>query len=204
MEQIVLEHIGKRSFVVLPGVFNPNVFRSARCLAEYLESVSSFTKPDSEATALDVGTGSGIQAVVLASLGYDVTAIDINPRAVRCATINAVLNRMENRIRVLESDLFAEIDGRRFDLVVCNPPFFKGEAKTDFEMAWRSTDLVDRFAAGLTQVLKPGGKALVAWSSYAGESQLLEPLLRANLHANAVKRQRVGAETLIVYEAAPR
>jgi len=200
MERIVLEHVGHRSFVILPHVFNPNIFRSARCLAEHIAQCR-LPPPNGNPTALDMGTGSGIQAVVLAGRGFAVTAVDINPQAVRCAEINATLNGLEDRIEVLESDLFAQVAGRTFDLVVFNPPFFKGEAKSDFELAWKSIDVVDRFAADVSHALKPHGKTLIVWSSYAEEQALLGPLLRANLRTQAVSRRRMGAEKLTVYEA---
>jgi len=54
-------------------------------------------------------------------------AVDINPVAVRCARANAVLNGLDDRIHVLEGDLFDPLPGNaRFDLVAFNPPFFRG------------------------------------------------------------------------------
>lgn len=148
-----------------------------------------------------MGTGSGMQAVCLAERGFFVIALDINPQAVRCAKINAILNAVEGRIEVLHSDLFTEIPGRTFDLIVFNPPFFKGEPRTAFEVAWQSRDVVERFAGGLAHALKPGGKALIAWSSHAEEQSLLEPLRRAAFRTEVVMRRRMSSETLIVYEA---
>jgi HemK-related putative methylase len=199
--QMVLERAGDRSFVVLPGVFNPNLFRSGRCLAEFISALPLPGPPEERPTALDLGTGSGMQAVFLAERGFFVTALDIDPQAVRCARINAILNAMEERIDVLNSDLFAEIPGKTFDLIVFNPPFFKGEPKTALEIAWRSSDVVERFAGGLAHALKPSGKALIAWSSHAEEQSLLEPLRRAAFRTEVVMRKRMSSETLIVYEA---
>ena len=64
---------------------------------------------------LDLGTGSGIGALFAARAGCLVTAVDINPEAVRCARINALMNRLEERVQVLEGDLFAPVAGRRSD-----------------------------------------------------------------------------------------
>ncbi len=55
-----------------------------------------------------------------------VVAVDINPAAVRCAQINALLNQLEQRIEVRRGDLFAPVAGERFDLVLFNPPFLRG------------------------------------------------------------------------------
>ena len=50
-------------------------------------------------------------------------AVDINPEAVRCAGINALLNHFEHKIEVRHGDLFAAVPAERFDLIVFNPPF---------------------------------------------------------------------------------
>lgn len=71
---------------------------------------------------LDMGTGSGCNAVLAASKSRDVLAVDINPDAVRCAAMNARLNRVEDKITVRLSDVFSEVD-QRFDLVIFDPPF---------------------------------------------------------------------------------
>lgn len=72
--------------------------------------------------SLDLGTGCGFLAFLAASHSQQVTAIDRNPRAVRLARFNAELNGLSN-VECLEGDLFEPVAGRKFDLVVSNPPF---------------------------------------------------------------------------------
>jgi HemK-related putative methylase len=200
MQQAVLEQVLHRSFVVLPQVFNPTVFRTGRYLAEFIVRAPWLTPRDANATALDIGTGSGLQAVFLADRGYTVAAVDISPVAVRCAKINVLLHGMEDRIEVLESDLFGEVADRAFDVIAFNPPFFKGKPRSTFDLAWRSEDIIHRFAAGLREALKPNGVALTVWSSHAKEQELLTPLERADLHTKAASRTRMGGETLTIFE----
>jgi release factor glutamine methyltransferase len=71
---------------------------------------------------LDMGTGSGINAILAAATSHDVVAVDINPVAVECAQRNAERNGVAGRIDVRESDVFRAVDGR-FDVVVFDPPF---------------------------------------------------------------------------------
>ena len=78
-------------------------------------------RPDTK-RALDLGTGSGIQALLLAAHVKDVTATDINARALSFAELNADLNGRQN-IRFMQGDLFAPVAGEEFDLIVSNPPF---------------------------------------------------------------------------------
>jgi len=79
-------------------------------------------KRHSRAT-LDLGTGSGILSLCAASFSDSVVATDLNARAVACAQFNARLNGVEN-IEILAGDCFAPVLGRKFDLILSNPPFF--------------------------------------------------------------------------------
>jgi hypothetical protein len=71
---------------------------------------------------LDLGTGCGIQALQAARHSDSVLACDLNPRAVRLASFNARLNGLRH-VACTEGDLFAPAAGKKFDLVISNPPF---------------------------------------------------------------------------------
>jgi len=71
---------------------------------------------------LDLGTGTGVQAMLAAKHSKQVVATDINPRALEFARFNAALNGIEN-IEFVEGDMFEAVAGRTFDLIVSNPPF---------------------------------------------------------------------------------
>ena len=72
---------------------------------------------------LDLGTGSGILSLFAADHSDVVIATDLSPRAAAFANFNAKLNGVEN-IEVLTGDCFAPVAGRKFDLILSNPPFF--------------------------------------------------------------------------------
>jgi len=72
---------------------------------------------------LDLGTGSGILSLVASGYSDAVVATDLNSRAVECARFNARLNAIEN-IEGVAGDCFAPVAGRKFDLILSNPPFF--------------------------------------------------------------------------------
>jgi methylase of polypeptide subunit release factors len=73
-------------------------------------------------SALDVGTGSGAQALLAARHSRRVVATDVNPRALAFTRLNAALNGLDN-IEVRSGSLFEPAQGERFDLVVCNAPY---------------------------------------------------------------------------------
>ena len=74
-------------------------------------------------SALDLGTGNGVQALLLSRHADRVVAVDINEHALDLARINAVLNGCDDRIEFREGNFFEPVRGERFDLVVSNPPY---------------------------------------------------------------------------------
>jgi carbamoyltransferase len=70
--------------------------------------------------ALDLCTGSGIQALVSSRYTKEVVGVDINPRAVRFARFNADLNGVGNATFAV-GDLYAPVGGRKFDLILATP-----------------------------------------------------------------------------------
>jgi ribosomal protein L3 glutamine methyltransferase len=77
------------------------------------------------ARALDLCTGSGCLAILLA-LTFpvaEVDAVDISADALEVAQRNVSDYGLEPRIQLLQCDLFAGLHGRRYDLIVCNPPY---------------------------------------------------------------------------------
>ena len=164
-----IERIDDMALVVLPGVLNPRLMRSGAFFASRLGA--DVITPG--AHVLDMGTGSGVCAIAAARRAGRVVAVDINPVAVRCTRINALLNSVDDRIEVLPGDLFAPVGDQRFDLVLFNPPFIRGIPRDDADRAWRSTDVAERFAAGLSKHLRPSGFALVVLSTFGDAAQFL-------------------------------
>jgi methylase of polypeptide subunit release factors len=73
-------------------------------------------------TALDLGTGAGIQAFLAARHAERVIGTDINPRALNFAKFNAKLNEIDN-IEWRQGSLYEPVADQKFELIVSNPPF---------------------------------------------------------------------------------
>jgi len=87
---------------------------------------------------LDLGTGTGLLAIVLAKAGIDVVATDVSAAAVRTARENAVRNGV--RFACYPSDLLDSVEGR-FDLIAFNPPY---NVRPDTPLANIAKNLVRR------------------------------------------------------------
>jgi release factor glutamine methyltransferase len=107
-----------RAFTVTPDVLIP------RPETEHLVEAALERFPaDRSIAVLDIGTGSGCIAITLKleRPAWQVTAVDVSPAALVVARRNA--ERLGAEVTFLESDLFSALDGRRFGLIVSNPPY---------------------------------------------------------------------------------
>jgi release factor glutamine methyltransferase len=194
-----LERVAGVPILVTPSVFNPKVPRTGAFLATYLDE----RRVGAHAEVLDMGTGSGVCAIFAARHARRVVAVDINPAAVRCADINAHLNHLEHRIELRQGDLFAPVRGERFDLIVFNPPFLRAVPSNDRDRAWRSTDVAERFTAGLGEHLKPGGCALIVLSTFGDAWVFLEELSRGGFGISVQAERRFVNERLAIFRLTP-
>jgi len=198
--RLVLERVDGVPLVIFPDVFNPVVLRSGVFLARNLPAPVPGSTPDSmRPRALDLGIGSGIGAIFAARLGYQVVGVDLNPEAVRCARINVLLNDLEALVEIRSGDLFAPVAGQRFDLVMFNPPFFRGVPSDPLDQAWRAPDVIERFAGGLGQVLRPGGHARIVLSTDGEWRAMLDALESVGLVVRPAVGKDFGNEVLTVY-----
>ena len=123
-------------------------------------------------SALDVGSGTGVQALLASRHAARVIAVDLNPAACRFTAFNARLNRVDN-VEVREGSYFDPVGDEKFDLVVSNPPFV---ISPDNDFMYRDSpmpgDEVSRnVVAAVAAHLRPGGLAtiLVSWGRSADD-----------------------------------
>ncbi len=124
------------------------------------------------ATALDIGTGCGVQALELGAHADRVTATDLSDRALRFAATTAALNAMTWEL--VAGDMVAPVAERRFDLVVSNPPFVIGPGSTRYTYrdSGRAGDAVcAELARAAGTLLNEGGtmQFLANWVHASGE-----------------------------------
>lgn len=123
-------------------------------------------------TVLDVGTGCGIQALHAAGYAAEVTATDVNPRALDLAAATFALN--EAAVDLRAGSWFEPVAGRTFDRVVANPPFVVGRARVEHTYRDSGLDLDGASELMISRAadhLNPGGTAsmLASWLHVTGQ-----------------------------------
>jgi methylase of polypeptide subunit release factors len=116
--------------------------------------------------ALDVGTGSGVHALLAARHAREVIATDVNERALAYTELNAALNGLHN-VECRVGSLFEPVEGESFDLITCNAPYVVSpESRWAYRDGGFSADeLSQRVVMTAAEHLRDNGYAtlLVSW-----------------------------------------
>ncbi len=154
---------------------------------------------------LDMGTGAGIQAMIAASKGGEVTAVDINNKAIECLRYNAELNKLE--IRIIKSNMFSEIN-YSFDLIVFNPPYLpedEMDPEDELTLAWDGgkdgRDVVDRFLEQFESHLNREGRVLLIQSSLNGLDSTMKKFKELGFKPEIILQKNFFFEKLYVIRA---
>ncbi|WP_055556496.1 HemK2/MTQ2 family protein methyltransferase [Streptomyces sp. NBRC 110028] len=149
------------------------------------------------AKVLDIGTGTGALAVLAARCGAaGVEAVDVSARAVLAAWLNARLHGEPVRVRL--GGLASVAQGRRFDVVLANPPYVPSRHPRPFERAgggraWNAgqdgREMLDRLCDRMPGLLRPRGVLLLVQSALSGVETTLERLAAQGLHADVTARR---------------
>jgi methylase of polypeptide subunit release factors len=123
-------------------------------------------------SALDIGTGCGVQVLHLAGRARRITATDVNPRALRLARLSWELSGISG-VDAREGSMFGPVEGERFDLIVSNPPFvISPRARFAYrESGFQADDFCRDLVRRAPGFLNPGGRChlLANWLHVKGE-----------------------------------
>lgn len=131
-ERLPLPYLtGEAWFAGLPFHVDPRVLIPRSPLAELIETqFEPWLKGRPVRRMLDMGTGSGCIAIACAAAfaQAQIDAVDIDVDALSVATQNVGRHDLDERVWIIQSDLFAALQGERYDLIVSNPPYVDAPA----------------------------------------------------------------------------
>lgn len=168
------------------GVFHPGLFFSTGFLAKELLKLELKDKE-----FIEVGCGSGLLSLIAARAGAAVTAIDINPDAVKATATNARTNNLA--LQAIESNLFDNIGNKKFDIVAINPPYFKKHPISAEAAAWNAGtgyEYFEKLFAGMHNHLNPGSRVLMVTSEDV-DIDLINQIAGRNNFALKLHAQRI-------------
>ncbi|AJF61030.1 TPA: methyltransferase [Candidatus Woesearchaeota archaeon] len=162
--------------------------------------LQKYVEEYSKGSVLDMGTGSGIQAIAAAKNARGVIAADINPEAVNQTRLTAEIEKLKN-IKAVESDLFEKVPKKKFDLICFNPPYLPKEKNIDdiaLFSARRGTGTTTKFLDSAADYLKKDGIILLVNSSIADQNKINKALEENLLDSVVVEKEHRFFEDIFV------
>ncbi|MCE5214006.1 MAG: class I SAM-dependent methyltransferase [Methanobacterium sp.] len=183
---------------------HPQVYQPAEdtyLLAENLQV-------EKRSMVLEIGTGTGIIAIIAAKEAQMVTATDVNPYALDCAVKNIVTNKTFN-IELRKGNLFEPVEDEKFDLILFNTPYLPSDDNEkvydELEKAWNGgvdgREVIDIFIKDVKDHLNPGGKVQLVQSSLSDSEKTLEILKKQGFDASITAREKCFFEEIMVITA---
>ena len=185
-------------YIVSETVFNPKLFYSSELMIDALNYID--ISPND--LVLDMGTGSGILAIMSAKKGARVVAIDINGEATKCAKMNAKNHGVD--IEVICSDLFSCLKEQRiFDLIIFNIPYLNIKPRDTFDLSicdYRK-EMLRRFLDESHKYLKDDGKILMTYSSVSDINETERIFGEKGWHFEKILERDISEfESIVVYK----
>ncbi len=158
--------------------------------------------------ALEIGTGTGLIAILTSRKARMVIATDVNPHALDCTLKNIIANKAYN-VELRMGDLFEPVKDEKFDLILFNTPYLPTEEDEtvcdELDAAWNGgpsgRDVIDRFLDGVKDHLNPGGKVQLVQSSLSDNEETLEKLEELGFKASITAREKGFFEEMVVITA---
>ncbi|MBI3036875.1 methyltransferase [Candidatus Woesearchaeota archaeon] len=154
-------------------------------------------------SVLDMGTGSGIQAITAAKRKEmkSVIAADINDEALKFAAVAAVKEGVKQKVQFIKSNLFSNVRGK-FDTIIFNPPYLPQDKGINDEAIYggkHGYELLLRFISSCRNHLNDYGIVLIVFSSRTNKQKVDEAIEASCLEFEELAQKHLFFETLYAY-----
>ena len=189
-----LKFMGK-NILVFPGIYAP-------CDDSFILIDTAISRASGR--ILDLCCGTGVVGLCLADKSESVTAVDLNPSAVKNTCENFRLNGHYEKLCAVVGDLFGPLRYRGYDLIVMNPPYLWDSKEEPCDPSWsggeRGRRIIDRFIRCVGNYLNENGRALFVQSTLNGVEESLELIAEEGMRGRVVNSVDFMFEGLVVIE----
>ncbi len=165
---------------------------------ELVDLLKSFSEKSIK--ILDMGSGSGIQAITCRKLGFkNITAVDINPESIDYLK--------KQNLKAIHSNLFNKINkNNKFDLIIFNPPYLPEDKQEPRDSQVQTTggkygyEIIVKFFKEAKAHLTEDGQILLLFSSLSKPEVILKEAEKINYKFKLAGRKKLFFEELFVYK----
>lgn len=207
--------IEKREFFGRDFFVNSNVLDPRPDSETLIELVlKNFPQKESSLKILEIGSGSGCLIITLLShfSNSNAVALDISKKALEIAQKNAINHEIINRLQLIESDLFANLENaEKFDLIISNPPYIpsseienlqdevkKFEPRLALDGGFDGLDFYRQIAAKAKNFLNEKGKVILEIGQNQ-EKEVAEIFIKEGFLFNESKADLAGIERALCF-----
>jgi methylase of polypeptide subunit release factors len=175
-------YIAGQTITVLPRVYPGGTDSELICHAMRIREGDN---------VLDLCTGTGIIGIVAAKRGASsVTCVDINPHAI--ATVRLNQHRMQlHTLTAVRGNLFRPVKGKRFDVIIYNPPYTKKAPRDTTEACFwdRGNNTTIRFFRTVRRFRKRTSRVYIGWADFASIAWLRKTAKRFRFRLQLLKQK---------------
>ncbi len=184
LKTIRRQYLGRK--IIVPKEVPPPAWMSKVLGKTILENVRESDR------VLDMGTGSGINAILAASKSSSVLAVDVNPYCVDIGRRNAARNGVGARIEFRESDLFSRVDGK-FDLIIFDPQFrwFAPRDIREVAVADENFRTMTAFFHEVHNYMKPEGRILMLYGDSGDPNYFMSLIDQGNFKKTLMRKRYI-------------
>lgn len=193
------------SFFVTPDVLIP------RSDTETLVETIIEQYAGKQVSILDIGTGSGCIAISLAEAlkGSYVLGIDISPKALEIAQLNAKRNRVNHRVRFERVNILTDTLWGQYDIIVSNPPYIESDVIPTLDGVVKNHEPKSALDGGLDGLtfyrrivqLAPGllsGHGMLAFEVGYTQAQAVKSMMEQNFEHIQIKKDLCGNDRVVL------